>query len=116
MACRVAWDEQATRVVKRETVRTLCVTWNVNEQKPDAGSDVFAHIAASAAGAQVAVFGLQEIEMGSASVALAAAKDQLARGMQVRGACGFVVVRMEETGKTGAAAVGSPLCGVLVCQ
>ncbi len=60
----------------------LCLTWNVNEQRPD-GSPLFKWIADLSAKASVAVIALQEIEMGGGSVAVAAAKDILNKSAQV---------------------------------
>lgn len=60
----------------------LCLTWNVNEQKPQQ-SIFFERVSELAAGTQLAVFGLEEIEMGGGSVALAAAKDAVYRKAQV---------------------------------
>lgn len=71
-------------LVKPEVLEVLCLTWNVNEQKPDGGSALFGTLAALAETARVAVFGLQEIEMGGSSVAMAAAKDALLKSAQVQ--------------------------------
>ena len=60
----------------------LCLTWNVNEQRPE-GSPLFNWIADRSARASIAVVALQEIEMGSSSVAIAAAKDVLNKSAQV---------------------------------
>ena len=60
----------------------LCLTWNVNEQRPD-GSPLFNWIADLSAKASVAVIALQEIEMGGGSVAVAVAKDILNKSAQV---------------------------------
>ncbi len=82
----------AATTFSRRSLRALALTWNVNECKPDPdSSQVFRHLrrAATPAGggegpALVAV-ALQEIEMGSSSVALAAAKDAISYRMQERG-------------------------------
>ena len=60
----------------------LCLTWNVNEQRPE-GSPLFNWIADLSAQASIAVIALQEIEMGGSSVAVAAAKDILNKSAQV---------------------------------
>ncbi|RMZ54465.1 hypothetical protein APUTEX25_002041, partial [Auxenochlorella protothecoides] len=86
------WREVAATTFSRRSLRALALTWNVNECKPDPdSSQVFRHLrrAATLAGggegpALVAV-ALQEIEMGSSSVALAAAKDAISYRMQERG-------------------------------
>ena len=45
----------------------LCVTWNVGESKPEPGSPFFRWVHEAAFNTQLAVVGLQEIEMGSSS-------------------------------------------------
>ncbi|KFM27761.1 Type I inositol 1,4,5-trisphosphate 5-phosphatase 12 [Auxenochlorella protothecoides] len=60
------WREVAATTFSRRSLRALALTWNVNECKPDPDSS-------------------QEIEMGSSSVALAAAKDAISYRMQERG-------------------------------
>jgi hypothetical protein len=65
--CSASWDEQACTTFRRESLRALCVTWNVGESKPDPGSPFFRWVHEAAFGAQLAVVGLQEIEMGSSS-------------------------------------------------
>ena len=52
----------------------LCLTWNMNEQRPD-GRPLFKWIADLSARASVAVIALQENELGGGSVAVAAAED-----------------------------------------
>ena len=61
----------------------MCLTWNVNQQRPDANSRVFHTVADAGASASIVVVALQEIEMGSSSVAIAAAKDALRKSAQV---------------------------------
>ena len=61
----------------------LCLTWNVNEQRPDPSSSLFQWVADLSAKASLVVVALQEIEMGSSSVAIAAAKDVLNKSAQV---------------------------------
>ncbi|KAL4426187.1 hypothetical protein ABPG77_007469 [Micractinium sp. CCAP 211/92] len=81
----ISWDEEARGTYRRESLRLLCVTWNVGESKPEPGSPFFRWVHEAAFDAQLAVVGLQEIEMGSSSVALAAAKDAFSQKMQERG-------------------------------
>lgn len=61
------------------------MTWNVNEQKPHVNSTFFGVVGRLAAseGIKLAIFGLQEIEMGGHSVAIAAAKDKINKKAQV---------------------------------
>ena len=63
----MSWDEQACQTFRRESLRVLCVTWNVGESKPDPGSPFFRWVHETAFNTQLAVVGLQEIEMGSSS-------------------------------------------------
>jgi phosphatidylinositol-bisphosphatase len=81
----VAWDEEAVQTFRRESLRVLAVTWNVGESKPEPGSPFFRWVHEAAFPTQLVVVGLQEIEMGSSSVALAAAKDAFSQRMQERG-------------------------------
>ena len=66
----VSWDEQAVQTFRRESLKVLCVTWNVGESKPDPGAPFFRWVHEAAFSTQLAVVGLQEIEMGSSSGAL----------------------------------------------
>ena len=61
------------------------MTWNVNQQKPHNSSPFFGNVGrlVSSEAIKLAVFGLQEIEMGSHSVAMAAAKDKMNKKAQV---------------------------------
>lgn len=68
--------------MSHKNLEMLCLTWNVNEQRPD-GSPLFNWIADLSAKASVAVIALQEIEMGGGSVAVAVAKDILNKSAQV---------------------------------
>ena len=69
--------------MSKESMEMLCLTWNVNEQRPDSSSSLFHWVADLSTKASIAVVALQEIEMGSSSVALAAAKDVLNKSAQV---------------------------------
>ncbi|KAL3132931.1 hypothetical protein ABBQ38_006845 [Trebouxia sp. C0009 RCD-2024] len=83
-AARAAYEEGAGALVSRGNLEMLCLTWNVNEQRPD-GSPLFNWIADLSGKASIAVVALQEIEMGSSSVAIAAAKDVLNKSAQEKG-------------------------------
>lgn len=61
----------------------MCLTWNVNEQRPDPESKLFKWVSHATVRASIAVVALQEIEMGGSSVAMAAAKDVLNKSAQV---------------------------------
>lgn len=81
--CRATFENEAPALVSRKNLEMLCLTWNVNEQRPE-GSPLFKWIADLSANASVAVIALQEIEMGGGSVAIAAAKDVLNKSAQVQ--------------------------------
>ena len=86
---RQALDNAASSLIEQQKLEVLCVTWNVNEQKPDGRSSFFSVVSRLAApdNVKVVVFGLQEIEMGGGSVAMAAAKDALHKKAQVWSGC-----------------------------
>lgn len=65
-------------------VPILCGTWNVGEKRGSAAS-VFQWLGCRCKGVGLVVAGLQEIEMGGGSVAIAAAKDRIAASLQERG-------------------------------
>ena len=85
LGCRQALDSASGSLVEQQRLEMLCLTWNVNEQKPNATSTFFGVVGQLAApeGIKLAIFGLQEIEMGSHSVAIAAAKDKINKKAQV---------------------------------
>ena len=85
LTCRQALDNSAASLVEQQRLEVLCVTWNVNEQKPSANSAFFSIVChlARPEGIKLAIFGLQEIEMGGHSVAIAAAKDKINKKAQV---------------------------------
>lgn len=84
LSCRQSLDNSAASLLEQQKLEILTFSWNVNEQKP-AGSAFFNKVSKLAASDSVklAVFGLQEIEMGGGSVAMAAAKDALHKKAQV---------------------------------
>ena len=71
-------------MVALRPLEVVCLTWNVGEGKPEPRSNFFRWLAGRAASAAIVVVGLQEIEMGSGSVAMAAARDRFAKIAQVR--------------------------------
>ncbi|KAL0054630.1 hypothetical protein WJX82_000216 [Trebouxia sp. C0006] len=83
-AARETFETEAAALVSHKNLEMLCLTWNVNEQRPD-GSPLFNWIADLSAKASVAVIALQEIEMGGGSVAVAVAKDILNKSAQEKG-------------------------------
>lgn len=61
------------------------MTWNCGESRPPAFSSFFRWIDENSSDKSLIVVGLQEVEMGSTSVALAAAKETLASRAQEKG-------------------------------
>ena len=80
--CRRDFDTQLPHITDLKAVDVLCLTWNVGESKPE-GSPFFRWVAEKARSASVVVIALQEIEMGSSSIVLGAAKDALLKSAQV---------------------------------
>lgn len=74
-------------MIEQRRHQVLCLTWNVNQIKPMNHFFDTVRLKARQDNFSVAIFALQEIEMGSSSVAIAAAKDRLAKKAQV---CSFV--------------------------
>lgn len=88
---RQSLDQALLSLVEQQKLEMLCMTWNVNQQKPHGSSPFFGIVSklASSAAIKLAIFGLQEIEMGSHSVAMAAAKDKINKKAQVLAAIHF---------------------------
>ena len=80
---RDAYAAIAPALAERREVNCLTVTWNVNEQRPG-GSPFFQLVRDRSAGCQAVAVALQEVEVGGSSIALGAAKDVIARGLQAR--------------------------------
>lgn len=83
MGGRVGFMARRESLTSRQRLEVLCLTWNVNEQKPEAGSPFFRWLGELGRGAGLACLALQEIEMGGQSVATAAVRDALMRSTQV---------------------------------
>lgn len=83
MLYRAAYDTDSHALISKQSLEMLCLTWNVNEQRPDPSSSLFQWVADLSAKASLVVVALQEIEMGGSSVAIAAAKDVLNKSAQV---------------------------------
>ena len=75
--------EEATDLVDRHPFEVACLTWNVNEARPDPGTGLHRWVIDLAKEASLFVVALQEIESGGGSLALAAAKDALLTRQQV---------------------------------
>ena len=88
-ACRRQYVDEATSLVERHTFEVACLTWNVNESRPDPGTGLHRWVIDLAKEASLFVVALQEIESGGGSLALAAAKDALLTKQQasLRPAC-----------------------------
>ena len=80
---RKAYAAIAPSLAVRREVDCLTITWNVNEQRPG-GSPLFGLLRERSARCQAVAVALQEVEVGGSSVALAAAKDAIAKSLQVR--------------------------------
>lgn len=83
-SCQKQLESMLSDLVSRQLYRTTVMTWNVNEQRPTF-SRAFTALSEAAKGSHVVAVGLQEVEMGSGSVARAAAMDAMARGMLEKG-------------------------------
>ena len=75
--------EEATDLVDRHPFEVACLTWNVNEARPDPGTGLHRWLIDLAKEASLFVVALQEIKSGGGSLALAAAKDALLTRQQV---------------------------------
>ena len=84
-ACQSLFQAKGADCYSRKSLGVLAVTWNVGESRPDAGSPFFRWIAEHSADKSMIIVALQEVEMGGASVALAAAKETLAAKSQEKG-------------------------------
>ena len=80
---RAAYAAIAPRLAERREVNCFTATWNVNEQRPG-GSPFFALLRERSAGCQAVAVALQEVEVGGSSIALGAAKDVIAKSLQVQ--------------------------------
>lgn len=69
----------------RISLGVLAVTWNCGESRPEASSPFFRWIREHSGDKSLIVVSLQEVEMGGASVALAAAKETLSTKSQEKG-------------------------------
>lgn len=82
---QTGWETAKSDVCTRDSINVLAVTWNCGESKPERNSSVFRWIHEHAFDKSIVLIGLQEVEMGGTSVALAAAKNALAAKMQEKG-------------------------------
>lgn len=80
---RRAYADEAGRLVERHELEIFCLTWNVNEARPEAGNALHRWVVDLSREAGLLVVALQEIESGGSSLALAAAKDALLTRQQV---------------------------------
>ncbi len=77
------YQAEAAQALETKRLQALCVTWNVNERFPEAGCPLFAWLRNTSTNCNLAMIGLQEVEMGGGSVAMGTVKDNLFKGMQV---------------------------------
>ncbi|CAL5226967.1 g9852 [Coccomyxa viridis] len=82
---RRQYMEEANNLVERHEMEVACITWNVNEARPDPSTGLHRWVIDLAKEASMFVVALQEIESGGGSLALAAAKDALLTKQQERG-------------------------------
>ena len=64
-------------------LEVFCLTWNVNEARPEGGNALHRWVVDLSREAGLLVVALQEIESGGSSLAMAAAKDALLARQQV---------------------------------
>ena len=87
MSCRRHYMDEANDLVERHAMEVACITWNVNEARPDPSTGLHRWVIDLAKEASMFVVALQEIESGGGSLALAAAKDALLTKQQVSPEC-----------------------------
>ena len=73
------------RAAAPTAVRALALTWNVNQSRPPPSSPLFGALADAARDVDVVTIHLQEVEMGGASVTLAAAREAVAPSLAEKG-------------------------------
>lgn len=83
--CWKRFEAEGSDCYSRTSLGVLAVTWNCGESRPDVGSSFFRWIAENSVDKSMIVISLQEVEMGGASVALAAAKETLSAKSQEKG-------------------------------
>ncbi|CAL8463974.1 g3509 [Coccomyxa elongata] len=84
-AARRTYADEAGKLVERHTLEVFCLTWNVNEARPEGGNALHRWVVDLSREAGLLVVALQEIESGGSSLAMAAAKDALLAHQQERG-------------------------------
>ncbi|BDA49078.1 probable type I inositol polyphosphate 5-phosphatase 12 [Coccomyxa sp. Obi] len=82
---RRAYADEAGKLVERHMLEVFCLTWNVNEARPEVGNALYRWVVDLSRDAGLLVVALQEIESGGSSLAMAAAKDALLARQQERG-------------------------------
>lgn len=97
--CRRRWKQDEQTAVTPRPFSIFALTWNVNEGLPDPlSSQFFGHLREQVAPARqyaLAVFGLQEIEMGGTSVAAAATRELLRQKKAM--VCCLLINRLQST-------------------
>ena len=84
-SCWVKYKEIGPTWSSRISLGVLAVTWNCGESRPEISSPFFRWIQEHSGDKSLIVVSLQEVEMGGASVALAAAKETLSTKSQEKG-------------------------------
>lgn len=83
IVCRRTYADEAGKLVERHMLEVFCLTWNVNEARPEGGNALHRWVVDLSRDAGLLVVALQEIESGGSSLAMAAAKDALLARQQV---------------------------------
>lgn len=78
--------------MERHALEVFCLTWNVNEARPESGNALYRWVLDLSQEAGLLVVALQEIESGGSSLALAAAKDALLTRQQVERLARFLIL------------------------
>uniref|UniRef100_A0A7S0S3D7 Inositol polyphosphate-related phosphatase domain-containing protein n=1 Tax=Chlamydomonas leiostraca TaxID=1034604 RepID=A0A7S0S3D7_9CHLO len=84
-AAVTAWKEGAREGLRVHNLRVLAGTWNVAEQRPDTNWSVRTWLGERSGRADIVCVGLQELEVGTSSVALDAARSVLNRAALEKG-------------------------------
>eukprot|EP00798_Chlamydomonas_sp_ICE-L_P027604 gene27604-7241_t len=79
------WQEALRKCVQRKQLRIVSGTWNTNESRPSKKPGLEAWLGQRSKDADLVMVGLQEVEMGTSSVAIDRAKSALNKRLLERG-------------------------------
>eukprot|EP00850_Spirogloea_muscicola_P011526 SM000072S21160 [mRNA] locus=s72:58403:64831:- [translate_table: standard] len=85
MDLRAAMSTRSELYTRFRDLQILCTTWNVGEGRPSMDAFQMWLSCAEVDKASLVVIGLQEIEVGAGSIAVAAAKESVGMGLQEKG-------------------------------